>query len=132
MWKSETGAFDSLRLDAQSHLSSTSLGAPKRIMPPAFQTVLAIKRVPRPVTFITVNSPQQASPSTLIFHDLYDLADKLMAAGDLTDPPRVSPNEVNTMAARLHNISLLPDYRTQKRRWKVPGSRTHFVALYQP
>ena len=78
-------------------------------MPPALQIVLAIKCVPRPVTFIIVNVSQQASTCTLIYHDIRDFHGLLET---LRDPPKVSTNEVNTMAVRAK-----------------PTPQTHFFSL---
>ena len=72
-------SFDSLRLGAKSHLSGTSLGSPEKTMPPALQIFLEIKCDPRSVIFTLVNFPREASPGTLIFHDMYRLEDEPMA-----------------------------------------------------
>ena len=109
MWKKETEAYwvseASGKIPSVKHLSWLS----QRIMPPALQIVLAIKRVPRPVTFIIVNVSQQAPTCTLIFHDIRDFHGLLVT---LLDPPKVSTNEVNTMGVRAK-----------------PTPQTHFFSL---
>lgn len=69
-------------------------------MPPALQIVLAIKLAPRPVTFIIVKFQQQASTGSLIFYDICYFMTGQWSDADLSNLPRVSPNEVNAVAAR--------------------------------
>lgn len=79
-------------------------------MPPALQIVLAIKLAPRSVTFIIVKFRKQASMGTLIFYDICYFMTGQWPDGDLPNAPRVSPNEVNAVAART-NPTLIPSSR---------------------
>ena len=126
MWKNETGVFWFSELEAKSHLSSTSLGFPQRLLPPAFQIVLAIKRLPRPVTFIIVNISQQASICTLIFHDFHDLYRLLVTPW--------SPRRFLTMSlihgsqSQHHPQMHFPSFRLENLQEATKGAQILFVA----
>lgn len=79
-------------------------------MPPVLQIVLAIKLAPRPATFIIVKFQQQASTGALIFYEICYFMTGQWPDGDLSNLPRVSPNEVNAVAART-NPTVIPSSR---------------------
>lgn len=129
MWKNEADAFDSLRPEAKPHLSSTSPGSLERVLPPAVQTVLAIKCVPSPVTSTIVNFPEQDSTCTLILQDISRACWRPSRA-------HLGLPQLKTVAAGIvrtpEHTPLLPDGAGCRERRKVPAPLTPWVALTLP